>query len=232
MKTNNLIHLGSRKNISPANILMLKSDINYTIIYLDDGSKFMSSTTLGQIEKRLKGFQFFRPNRSIIFNLEFMADYEAKAQSGCYGKILLKNNEKIARMLISAGAFVNAIDDNGDTSLHYATSRGVLNIVAALIDAGATVGIANGQGVTPIHKAAIFGQLAVIRRLLETKIDINCVDLQGDTALHYAAKCGFPSIIKLLLDNGASQAIRNGAGLSPKDVAVTNAIAQLFGPVA
>ncbi len=69
MKTNKLIHLGSRKNISPANILMLKADTNYTIIYLDNGSKILSSTTLRKFEERLKDFQFFRPNRSIIFNL-------------------------------------------------------------------------------------------------------------------------------------------------------------------
>jgi DNA-binding LytR/AlgR family response regulator len=109
MKTNNLIHLGSRKNISPSNILMLKSDSNYTIIYLDDGSQILSSTTIGILEKRLKGFQFFRPNRSTIFNLEFMADYESKAQSGSYGKILLKNNEKIALSRRKSEVFLKII---------------------------------------------------------------------------------------------------------------------------
>lgn len=109
MKTNKLIHLGSRKNISPANILMLKADINYTLIYLENGSKIMSSTTLGKIEKRLKDFQFFRPNRSIIFNLEFMAEFEYKDQSGSYGKILLKNNEKIALSRRKSEAFLKII---------------------------------------------------------------------------------------------------------------------------
>lgn len=109
MKTNKLIHLGSRKNISPANIMMLKADINYTLIYLENGSKIMSSTTLGKIEKRLKDFQFFRPNRSIIFNLDFMADFENKTQSGSYGKILLKNNEKIALSRRKSEAFLKII---------------------------------------------------------------------------------------------------------------------------
>ena len=109
MKTNKLIHLGSRKNISPANILMLKSNINYTIIYLNDGSKIMSSTTLGKIEKRLKDFQFFRPNRSVIFNLDFMAEFEDKTKSGNYGKILLKNNEKIALSRRKSEAFLKII---------------------------------------------------------------------------------------------------------------------------
>jgi DNA-binding LytR/AlgR family response regulator len=106
---NNLIHLGSRKNIPPSKILMLKSDINYTIIYLNDGSHFLSSTTLGKIEKRLKDFHFFRPNRSIIFNLDFMADFEDKAQSGSFGKILLKNNEEIALSRRKSEAFFKII---------------------------------------------------------------------------------------------------------------------------
>lgn len=109
MKTNNLIHLGSRKNISPCNILMLKSDVNYTIIYLDDGSKILSSTTMGIIEKRLKDFRFFRPNRSVILNLDFMADYEDKTQSGTFGSIRLKNNEKIALSRRKSEAFLKII---------------------------------------------------------------------------------------------------------------------------
>ncbi len=109
MKTNKLIHLSKRKNISPDNILMLKADINYTIIYFENGSKIMSSTNLGKFEERLKDFQFFRPNRSIIFNLDFMADYENKAQSGSYGQILLKNDEKIALSRRKSEAFLKII---------------------------------------------------------------------------------------------------------------------------
>jgi DNA-binding LytR/AlgR family response regulator len=95
MKTNELIHLGSRKNIAPDSILMLKSDVNYTTIYLDDGSKILSSTTMGKIEKRLKEFNFFRPSRSYIINLQFVADFEKKAQTGDFSRIFLKNKEEV-----------------------------------------------------------------------------------------------------------------------------------------
>jgi 26S proteasome non-ATPase regulatory subunit 10 len=77
-----------------------------------------------------------------------------------------KNQEKLVSKLIAAGANINAIDDNGDTPLQFASSRGVLNIVVELLDNGATQN-PNGQGVTPIHKAALFGQLAVVKRLFE-----------------------------------------------------------------
>jgi DNA-binding LytR/AlgR family response regulator len=96
MNSNELIHLGSRKKISPSSILMLKADINYTIIYLDDGNQILSSTNLGILEKRLKEYNFFRPNKSFVINLAFMSDYENKVSSSDYVKILLKNNLKIS----------------------------------------------------------------------------------------------------------------------------------------
>ncbi len=96
MNPNELIHLGSRKKISASSILMLKADINYTLIYLDDGNQILSSTTIGVLEKRLKEYNFFRPNKSFVINLAFMSDYENKDTSCDYVKILLKNNLKIS----------------------------------------------------------------------------------------------------------------------------------------
>lgn len=74
---------------------MLKADVNYTNIYLDDGSQILSSTTIGILEKRLLAFNFFRPNRSVVINLKYISDFENKAQTGDFSKILLKNNQKI-----------------------------------------------------------------------------------------------------------------------------------------
>ena len=95
MKTNTLIHLGSRKNIAPECILMLKSDINYTTIYLDDGSQILSSTTIGILEKRLKEFSFFRTHRSTIINLQFVADFEKNTETGNFSRVFLKNKEEV-----------------------------------------------------------------------------------------------------------------------------------------
>ena len=72
MTTDRLIHLGRREDISPSSILMLKADRNYTIIYLEDGTKLLSSTNLGLIEERLQPYAFFRVNRSTVINLEHL----------------------------------------------------------------------------------------------------------------------------------------------------------------
>jgi two-component system LytT family response regulator len=55
---------------------MLKADINYTHILLEDGSTILSSRTLGLFEKRLYSYSFFRPNRSVIINLDYMASFQ------------------------------------------------------------------------------------------------------------------------------------------------------------
>ena len=69
------ISLGAKRKISPETIIMLKSDANYTNVYLIDGSHFLSSITLGKLAKRLEGFEFFRPNRSVLVNEKFIQKF-------------------------------------------------------------------------------------------------------------------------------------------------------------
>ncbi len=92
METDILINIGGRKKISPETILMLKADINYTYVHLACGNILLTSTTIGIIEKRLKDFNFFRPNRSTIINLEYLDNFEAKEETGNVPRIIVKNS--------------------------------------------------------------------------------------------------------------------------------------------
>lgn len=94
MNEEQLLHIGGRLKIAPKNIRLLKAEINYTQIYLEDGSILLSSITLGILEKRLQDFTFFRPNRSVLINLEYMVDFEETS-----AQIKMKDNEifKISR---------------------------------------------------------------------------------------------------------------------------------------
>lgn len=93
MNTNKLICIGGYERISPANIMMLKADSNYTIIYLKDGKQILSSTNIGILEKRLKDFLFFRPNRSFVVNLQFMSGFEDINKTT---RIRMENNTDIS----------------------------------------------------------------------------------------------------------------------------------------
>lgn len=76
MFTQNLIKVCGKKQFTTESILFLKANTNYTEIYLNDGSLFMSANTLGIYEDRLKSHSFFRPNRSIIVNLDYLTRFE------------------------------------------------------------------------------------------------------------------------------------------------------------
>jgi DNA-binding LytR/AlgR family response regulator len=75
MNSETKICLGAKRKVSPETIIMLKSDANYTNVYLTDGSCFMSSITLGILEKRLNSNRFIRPNRSALVNKQFIEKY-------------------------------------------------------------------------------------------------------------------------------------------------------------
>ncbi|MES2796880.1 MAG: LytTR family DNA-binding domain-containing protein [Bacteroidota bacterium] len=77
MKTENQILLGGYRKISPSSILMLRADTNYTITYLVDGTHFLSATTLGILEERLKEFNFYRTHRSTLINLKYISFFES-----------------------------------------------------------------------------------------------------------------------------------------------------------
>lgn len=86
------IHVGSGKKISPEEIIFLRSDINYTNIFLANGKKLFVSTTLGIIETRLKDCGFFRTHRSTLVNLDYVEKY---TDHNTKGELSLFKNNKI-----------------------------------------------------------------------------------------------------------------------------------------
>ncbi len=90
MKTNE-IHIGGRKNVVPANVILLEADVNYTVLYLQDGNKVMVATTLKKLEARLGTFKnFFRSSKSYIVNLDYLLDFQGNSN-----EIIMQNKKKV-----------------------------------------------------------------------------------------------------------------------------------------
>ncbi len=58
------------------------------------------------------------------------------------------------RFLLDRGAFVNAVDEDGNTALHYVVDKGFDAVVELLVEQGADLDIANRRGQTPLSIVA------------------------------------------------------------------------------
>jgi ankyrin repeat protein len=67
----------------------------------------------------------------------------------------------------SRGANIDAKDNDGDTPLHNACSRGHLAVVKALVNAGADILAANDRGKLPIDQAVSMRKSEVAKYLLQ-----------------------------------------------------------------
>lgn len=109
----------------------------------------------------------------------------------------------VAKVLIEAGANVNASDEYKQSLIMNAASAGRVEIVTLLIAAGADVNLANTYKITPLAAAAEQGQLEIVRLLLAAKAKVNSRNPYGGTALSVAVLRGYKDVVRALLDAGA-----------------------------
>ncbi|CAG8620517.1 6067_t:CDS:2, partial [Ambispora gerdemannii] len=112
-----------------------------------------------------------------------------------------------------------ANQSSGLTPLHYAASRGHLDIVKYLIDtAGAMIDIEDSTGETALLKASYIGHTHVVAFLLQSKAKVDQVDNDGWTALHNASSQGHTKIVKYLFEHGGADVdvdVKNSKGYTP-----------------
>lgn len=97
----------------------------------------------------------------------------------------------IVRLLVTAGAKVNARNADGNNALWLACVGGHLDIIDTLVAAGIDVDNRNDNGATPLMYAASSGKAAIIERLLAMGADVTAETLDGFSALDLAgtAEC-------------------------------------------
>ncbi len=113
---------------------------------------------------------------------------------------------RVAELLLSQGARVDARDERRRTPLHHAAGNGAFRTVALLLDRGAPVNVRNRYHEMPLHRAAKGHALAAAEVLIERGADVNAPATAVDrlTPLHFAGWAGPPfDLLELLLQHGA-----------------------------
>jgi ankyrin repeat protein len=90
-----------------------------------------------------------------------------------------------ARTLIELGADVNK---PGWAPLHYAATRGRLDVMVLLLDKSAYIDAASPNGTTPLMMAAHYGTPSAVKLLLEAGADPMLKNQQDLTAIDFAHK--------------------------------------------
>lgn len=106
-------------------------------------------------------------------------------------------------LLLSKDAEVNAQSFNGQTALHFASSKDNLDIARKLIEHKASTRLKDKRGQLPLHRAAAVGSMPIVMLLLENKSPLNASDIDGMTALHHAISEGHGDAALALLKAGA-----------------------------
>jgi ankyrin repeat protein len=106
--------------------------------------------------------------------------------------------EKVVRLMLDAGADVDARDGSGNTPLIASAADDRIKIVQLLIDRGADVNARNRDGDTPLTNAACWGAERVTKLLLARGANPRLTDGQDTSAAMLAETHGHGSIVSVL----------------------------------
>ncbi|XP_016839468.1 putative ankyrin repeat protein RF_0381 [Nasonia vitripennis] len=116
-------------------------------------------------------------------------------------------SKSLVKMLLAAGADVNARDDYDRMPLQSAVYTGDLELLEILLEAGADVNNQNNMGTTALHDAVLCGNESMVFALLKSgaAVGLKTFD-EGETALHWATALNrnksHRRIIEMLLRSG------------------------------
>ena len=126
----------------------------------------------------------------------------------------------------------------GATPLYRATKSTDVTAIRLLMEKGANPSIATADRSTPLMVASGLGvpltvtedtiqggdkgdPLDAMKLFIQAGADVNAVNDQGFAAIHYAAQGGRNKLVEFLAANGAKLDLKNKAGKTPLDLAMT-----------
>ncbi|WP_341813059.1 ankyrin repeat domain-containing protein [Wolbachia endosymbiont (group B) of Germaria angustata] len=135
-------------------------------------------------------------------------------------------NEEVIRLILEKidpnklSKFINSINEEGFTSLNYATIHGHLGTVQHLVRKGGDVNLKNTKGMNPLHFAALYGHLDIAKYLVAQGAIIKSLNKDSMCPLHFAVIHGRLDIVEYLVEKGANINLYSKEGESSLHFAV------------
>lgn len=125
-------------------------------------------------------------------------------------------NVEMVKILIEAGANLDASDTSGRTALIHSVEYDFgCDVVEVLLEAGADTELKNKYGETALMVATMGCGPKIIQKLLDFGADVNACDNNGWTALFHASMFTCKEVVKQLLEAGAEINAKNICGKTP-----------------
>ena len=119
-----------------------------------------------------------------------------------------KDRISAARLLLAAGAPINAENTKGRTPLAIAARDGYKDLAALLIEQGADVNIQASDGAGPLHLAGLKGYEPLVRLLLDNGANTSALTANGMTPVDAALANDHADVAHLILKYSQVQASR------------------------
>ena len=115
-----------------------------------------------------------------------------------------RNNLKLLKEMVEAGAFIDATNELLQTPLITAVEYENREAAIYLLDNGASIHFHDHEGYTPLHMATIDNDMKMVKLLLERGANLNSVTDDGETPLHHACQYGSHKLVRFYLKWGAN----------------------------
>jgi ankyrin repeat protein len=124
---------------------------------------------------------------------------------------------EMIQILIENGADFNAIDNYGNSILHYMCFNYACKTqdVELLIESGFDFACQNNDKKTPLMIAIQRSNSSISKYLIQKKLGINFRDSEGNTPLHFAKRSCRSDITEILIREGADVDAKNKYGTTP-----------------